>query len=217
MGERFGPQQRHSNVETVLRRIGIGHNGGPSLDMSGAGWIWRQAVAKAWKNPPREIALRRIARATGLGLTYREYTSVLLDTGVHISAALVPLACLVDLRLAADGAPQMRATPRIVEAIARFRGRMFCLVDSRRAEYRTIDCGPELYRLFDGRVEAVEFLDFAALDLHSQLREALKRWNVPRREAFFVGTTPADAVASEAAGMALFKNFAAWIAALSQK
>ena len=66
--------------------FGIGHNGGPPLD-PGAGWrhfCWRKAHARAWKTPPREIALARLARAEALGISYREYTAALLDTGVHL-------------------------------------------------------------------------------------------------------------------------------------
>ena len=66
--------------------FGIGHNGGPPLDR-GVGWrhfCWKKAHARAWKTPPREIALARLARAEALGMTYREYTAVLLDTGVHL-------------------------------------------------------------------------------------------------------------------------------------
>ena len=65
---------------------GIGHNGGPLLD-PGADWrkfCWTKAYARAWKLPPREIALARLARAQELGLSYREYTAVLLDRGVHL-------------------------------------------------------------------------------------------------------------------------------------
>ena len=70
----------------ALGRFGIGHNGGPPLDR-GAGWwhfCWRKAQARAWKTPPREIALARLARAEALGMKYRDYTAVILDTGVHL-------------------------------------------------------------------------------------------------------------------------------------
>jgi hypothetical protein len=66
--------------------FGIGHNNGPPLD-PGAGWrhfCWKKAHARAWKTPPREIALARLACADSLGMSYREYTAVLLDTGVHL-------------------------------------------------------------------------------------------------------------------------------------
>jgi hypothetical protein len=65
---------------------GLGHNRGPALD-PGAAWrafCWRKAHAQAWKTPPREIALARLARAQALGMTYRQYTAVLLDRGVHL-------------------------------------------------------------------------------------------------------------------------------------
>ena len=65
---------------------GIGHNGGPPID-PGVDWrrfCWRKAHAFAWRTPPREIALGRLARATALGMTYRQYTGVLLDRGVHL-------------------------------------------------------------------------------------------------------------------------------------
>jgi hypothetical protein len=34
--------------------------------------------------PSREIVLGRVARARELGMTYRQYTAVLLDRGVHL-------------------------------------------------------------------------------------------------------------------------------------
>ena len=65
----------------------IGHNGGPPLDeelrvVTWQHYCWRKAHAKAWKTPPREIALARLKRAEELGMTYREYTAVILDKGV---------------------------------------------------------------------------------------------------------------------------------------
>ncbi len=71
---------------TFFRPPGFGHNGGPPLD-PGADWrafCWRKAHARAWKTPPREIALARLARAEAIGMTYRDYTSVLLHRGVHL-------------------------------------------------------------------------------------------------------------------------------------
>ena len=66
--------------------FGIGHNGGPPLD-PGAGWrhfCWKKAHARAWKTPPREIALRRLERAEALGMTYREYTLEIMERGRHL-------------------------------------------------------------------------------------------------------------------------------------
>jgi hypothetical protein len=68
---------------------GIGHNLGPPLDdelpaRSWSHYCWKKAHKKAWKTPPREIALRRLARATELGMSYREYASAILDRGVFL-------------------------------------------------------------------------------------------------------------------------------------
>ncbi|WBV43327.1 hypothetical protein [Pseudoroseomonas cervicalis] len=70
--------------------MSIGHNGGPPLepepepDLSWQGWNWRRAHRKAWKTPPREIALRRLARAEALGMSYRDYTLEILERGRHL-------------------------------------------------------------------------------------------------------------------------------------
>lgn len=65
----------------------IGHNGGPPLEDEGTawrGWVWRRAQKKAWKTPPREVALRRLARAEELGMTYKEYTLEILERGKYL-------------------------------------------------------------------------------------------------------------------------------------
>lgn len=73
------------------RAPGVGHNGGPALDPDpdpDAGWrlyCWRKAHKRAWKTPPREIALRRLELAEAAGMTYREYTLELLERGRHPS------------------------------------------------------------------------------------------------------------------------------------
>ena len=69
----------------------IGHNGGPPLveeemliDQPDGGWKlhrWRGAHRKAWKTPPREIALRRLERAEELGMSYKDYTLEILERG----------------------------------------------------------------------------------------------------------------------------------------
>ncbi len=70
----------------------IGHNGGPPLEDAeeppdpGASWrryCWRRAHRRAWKTPPREIALRRLERAEALGMTYREYALEIMERGRH--------------------------------------------------------------------------------------------------------------------------------------
>ena len=71
---------------SIAPLAGIGHNQGPPLEL-GISWghfCWKKAHAAAWKTPPREIALARLVRAEALGMTYREYTAHLLDTGEHL-------------------------------------------------------------------------------------------------------------------------------------
>jgi hypothetical protein len=56
------------------------HNGGPLLaEEKDVNASWR-----AWKTPPREIALRRLARAEELGITYKEYTLEILERGKYL-------------------------------------------------------------------------------------------------------------------------------------
>lgn len=67
----------------------FGHNGGPPLDDDPAGegwrgWCWRRAHRRAWKTPPREIALRRLARAEALGMSYRAYALEIMERGRHL-------------------------------------------------------------------------------------------------------------------------------------
>ena len=79
-------QTRRLTTAPMFSPPPIGHNRGPPLDPE-SGWrafCWRRAHAKAWKTPPREIALARLARAEALGISYHEYAAVLLDRGIHL-------------------------------------------------------------------------------------------------------------------------------------
>lgn len=64
---------------------GIGHNGGPPFDAERIeGWnhyCWSRSWRRLWRPPPRETMLLRLRRAEELGVSYREYTAALLDTG----------------------------------------------------------------------------------------------------------------------------------------
>jgi hypothetical protein len=67
----------------------LGHNGGPPLEEEPhtrgfVHYCWKRAHSAAWRNPGREIMLRRLERAAELGLSYREYTAVILDRGVYL-------------------------------------------------------------------------------------------------------------------------------------
>ena len=72
--------------------MSLGHNGGPPLEddpeeVAATAWrryTWRKAHKKAWKTPPREIALRRLARAEELGMTYKDYTLEIMERGKYL-------------------------------------------------------------------------------------------------------------------------------------
>jgi hypothetical protein len=85
---------RHAACRSAERSMAdgrLGHNGGPPLEpvpepyaVSWNHYCWKKAHKRAWKTPPREIALARLARAEALGMSYREYTAIILDRGVHL-------------------------------------------------------------------------------------------------------------------------------------
>ena len=65
-----------------------GHNGGPALvdddpDAAWRLWCWRRARKRAW-SAPREVVLRRLARAEAIGLTYNEYTLEIMERGKYL-------------------------------------------------------------------------------------------------------------------------------------
>ncbi len=75
-----GTPASHSSASAIMA-------GRRSIPMRGGGSsAGRGRTRSAWKTPPREIALARLARAEALGISYREYTAVLLDTGKHLEA-----------------------------------------------------------------------------------------------------------------------------------
>lgn len=74
--------------DVLATAFGAGHNGGPPLednsDASWKLWCWRRASRQAWKTPPREVALARLARAEALSLSYREYTLEIMERGRYL-------------------------------------------------------------------------------------------------------------------------------------
>ena len=212
MGDRFDRLGvRHANVEALLRRPGIGHNNGPTFDMSWEAWVWRRATAKAWKAPKPEVAKMRLKRAERLGITYKELASVIMDSGAHLGAAVLPLSLAARVRRGPGREIIVEPRNSIADLVARFRGRLLVLgdidavpamSDAERAEFLAI-----LNRAFDGKVEAIGWgHDGPAV------RDMLKANAVPRQEAFLVGTGMAHRVLGEAAGLPLVKDIEGWFA-----
>ena len=213
MGDRFDRlAARHANVEVLLRRPGIGHNNGPTFDMSWEAWVWRRAAAKAWKTPKPEVAMMRLKRAERLGITYRELTSVIMDSGAHLSAAVIPLSLAARVRRGPKGEIIVEPRNSVAALVAKFRGRLFVLgdidavpglSDEERAGFLSL-----LNRAFDGKVEAVGWgHDGPAI------RAMLKANALPHQEAFMVGAGIGHRVLAEAAGLPLTKDIDTWLAA----
>ena len=216
MGDRYF-HPRHPNLELLLRRspdfghAGIGHNGGPPLDMSFRGWAWRKTMQKAWETPPREIALRRVARAGKLGLGYREYTAALLDTGCHLSTALLPLHYL----LAGAG---LQVNPHVAAHVGRFGGRLLLLADE--AAFGPLDRAAR--GALAARLGALGIAaDLIVLPFRSEeddhrrglrLRRLLVAKGVLRHEVFLLGGNAADLALARECNLGSFVPLARWFA-----
>jgi hypothetical protein len=212
MGDRFDRLGvRHANVEALLRRPGIGHNNGPTFDMSWEAWVWRRAAAKAWKAPKPEVAMMRIKRAERLGITYKELTSAMMDSGAYLGAAVLPLSLAARVRRGPNREIVIEPRNSIADLVAKFRGRLFILGDldavpamseAERAEFLLL-----LNRAFDGKVEAVGWgHDGPAI------RALLKANALPRQEAFLVGAGIGHHVLGETAGLPFTKDIESWFA-----
>ena len=210
MGDRFDRLGvRHRNVEALLRRPGIGHNNGPTFDMSWGAWVWRRAAAKAWKQPSPEIAKMRVRRAERLGITYKELTAALMNTGANLGTAVMPLSLAARVRRGAKGEIVVEPRNFVAALLAKFGGRLFllgdidavpALSDEERAEFLAI-----VNRSLDGKVEAIGWgHDGAAV------RAMLKANALPHQEVFLVGAGMGHHVLGEAAGLPLTKDIDSW-------
>lgn len=210
MGDRFDRLgTRHANVEALLRRPGIGHNNGPTFDVSWEAWVWRRAAAKAWKAPKPEVAMMRLKRAERLGITYRELAAVIMDSGAHLGAAVLPLSLAARVRRGPDRAIVVEPRKAVAELVAKFRGRLFVLgdvepvpgpSDAERDGFLAL-----LNRAFDGKVEAMGWGHDAPA-----LRRLLKANGLPHQEAFLVGAGMGHRVLAETAGLPLVKDIDTW-------
>ncbi|HXC55979.1 MAG TPA: hypothetical protein VNU97_11845 [Rhizomicrobium sp.] len=161
----------------------IGHNGGPTLDLSWEAWLWRQAHAAAWKPPRRDIALHRLKRAERLGLDYRSYAGVLMNRGTHLGAAIFLLDGLSASELGA-------ASERIV-AICDCRI-LVGLADARDADAALLARADAVVAGNDSRV-LVRAIDRFILAHH-----------LTPGGTFLVGSAAAHLRAAEDVGLALF-------------
>jgi hypothetical protein len=212
MGDRFDRLGgRHPNVESLLRRPGIGHNNGPTFDMSWEAWVWRRAAAKAWKAPNPEVARMRVRRAERLGITYKELTAALMNTGANLGAAVMPLSLAARVRRGPKGEIIVEPRNSVAALVAKFGGRLFLLgdidtvpklTDEERAEFL-----PLVNRAFDGKVEAIGWGHDG-----KSIRAMLKGNAVPHQEAFLIGAGMGHQVLGESAGLPFTKDIDCWFA-----
>lgn len=157
-----------------------GHNRGPALDVSWEAWLWRRAHAQAWKPPRRDIALHRLKRAERLGLDYRSYAGVLMNSGTHLGAAIFVLDGL-------SKHERRHAEERIL-ALSDCR----ILIASEVHDDHSLSERADLV-LFDGENDLVRHIDRFILAHH-----------LTPSGTFMVGTASAHLRAAEDAGLALF-------------
>lgn len=215
MGDRVFRSGHHPNSDLVMRRPGLGHNGGPSFDMSWEAWIWRRATAQAWKTPKPEVALMRLARAERLGITYRELTATLLDTGSYLSTVVLPLGLVARVRRDAGGRSRTEPRPEMAALVGRFPGPVFLLADPGilgQLDAAALEGLRDGLRVeLDGKPAAVGLSTMPSAGSRGDgLAALLRAHGVPRKEAFMVGTGFADASLAEATGLPLFKWAHEW-------
>jgi hypothetical protein len=151
----------------------------------------------------------RVRRAERLGITYKELTAALMNTGVNLGAAVMPLSLAARVRRGAKGEIVVEPRNFVAALVAKFGGRLFLLgdidavpklSDEERAEFLAI-----VNRSLDGKVEAIGWgHDGPAM------RALLKSNAVPHQEAFLVGAGMAHQVLGESAGLPFTKDIDSW-------
>jgi len=180
----------------------IGHNNGPPLgDITDVAnimrrYAWRKAHKAAWRTPPIEIVRLRQRAADALGLSYRDYTSILLDRGHRPRAIFFGLSgTLVRAR---DGAvmPGVETKLQGLRECALFvaggdglQSSIIRIAEVCRAKLTMVDgsSGP---------------------DKAAAVRHTLVAHRIPPSQAIMVGATVEDRESSERAKFARF--FWAW-------
>src|SRR6185295_12220676 len=158
-----------------------------------------------------EVAMMRLKRAERLGVTYKELTSAIMDSGAHLGAAVLPLSLAARVRRGPNREIVIEPRNSIADLVAKFRGRLFILGDidavpamseAERAEFLAT-----LNRAFDGKVEAVGWGHDG-----KAIRTMLKSNAVPHQEAFLVGAGMGHQVLGESAGLTFTKDIESWFA-----
>jgi phosphoglycolate phosphatase-like HAD superfamily hydrolase len=194
----------------------IGHNNGPPLgDISDVGGVarlyyWRKAHKAAWRTPPIEIVKLRYRAAEQLGISYKDYTSILLDRGRRPSAIFFDLAgALVRTRnnvIDTDRNGAVTLMPGVRKKLQRLGDcSVFVIAKSVRARETVEGYVNQVSDCCSIKVTDHAIGDGATLDMVNDL---LAKLRIPASQAVLVGDTVEAEKSAEAAKLARF--FWAW-------
>ena len=194
----------------------IGHNNGPPLgDISDVGGVlrlyyWRKAHKAAWRTPPIEIVKLRYRAAEQLGISYKDYTSILLDRGRRPSAIFFDLAgALVrsrnsEIDTGRDGTVTLM--PGVRQKLRRLGDcSVFVITKSALARDTVEDCIRHVSDSCGVKVTDHSIGEGTALDMVNGL---LAKHRIPASQAVLIGDTVEAEKCAEAAKLARF--FWAW-------
>lgn len=189
----------------------IGHNNGPPIgDVSDAPGVarryyWRKAHAAAWRTPPTEIVRLRSRAAEKVGLSYRDYTSILLDRGRRPSAVVFTLRTLIRFRK--NTKAEVVLMPGVEKKLQRLAGNCLILVIARSdASEQTVAALQRVNELCGGCIAAYQVVpnDIDTASLGRAACTLLAQHGLPASQALFVGDNADDEISATVAGAARF-------------
>ena len=189
----------------------IGHNNGPPIgdvtDVPGVArrYYWRKAHAAAWRTPPIEIVRLRSRAAEKVGLSYRDYTSILLDRGRRPSAVVFTLRTLVRFQKNANA--DVSLMPGVQKKLQRLAGNCTILVIARSDKREKTEVALQrVNELCGGCIAAHQVLPdaFDNVGVGRAVSTMLAEHGLPAGQALFVGDNADDERSATAAGTARF-------------
>ncbi|MDA1101426.1 MAG: hypothetical protein O2967_20870 [Proteobacteria bacterium] len=151
-----------------------------------------------------EIIRLRCRRAADLGLTYRQYTSVLLDRGVHPRAIFFDLGgTLVQMKnekIHVDQFGRIQLLPGVLDKFARLKGCDVFVISNDEQACLTIGQIKEL----SGGIVTDHGVYGEAAEAQSAIVELLAAFKIPPAAAIMVGAAIASENCAHAAKLAKF-------------
>lgn len=200
----------------------IGHNNGPPIDgpdsaPDPAGLrlrAWKKAHRAAFRAPSIEALQRRTHRANDMGLTYSQFTAVVLDRGRNPTTLFFGLGGVLArlsggaVKRDAQGAPLLM--PGVKEKLAALRAKASFVIENARSAEERADLLDIVRRIgaacrhafTDARVSAGE--NDQTLPAPGLINALLAEHQITPGESVLVGDSVAHEKAAERAGLALF-------------